>query len=371
MSMTEDEYGYAEDDLFDDDMVSIRPEGSRAKKVLIVLGILLVMFLGLFVFVRGWISGQLDPPGEPFGSVELVIESGSTTGDIAKQLEDADVIPDSFFFQYYTRWKNQGDFQAGEYTFQENMSAEEAVVVLNGGPRSIDVVTVQIPEGLWVEETVAQLAEQLPNVTQEELQEVLDSGQLTPQYRPDGQASWEGYLFPNTYEVRADASALEVLSLMTNEFAQISGGLGYGSIRPSGLSAYEVLIVASLVEAEAKTDADRAKIARVIYNRLNDGEWLDIDATLVYEQGERGKVPDAQQIRTETPYNTRAPAGIRGLPPTPVAAPGKASMEAALNPAEGDWKFYVLADEQGNHFFTADFDEFNAQKARSREAGLL
>ncbi len=371
MSMLDNEYREYGDEYYDEDMVSIRPEGNRVKKVLIVLGILFAMGLVLFVVVRGWISSQLDPAGEPTEDVEVVIASGSTTSDIGTQLEEIEVIPDSFFFQYYTRWKNEGDFQAGEYTFKKNMSAEEAVAVLNEGPRAIEAVTIQIPEGLWVSEILPLLAEQLPNVTEQELQDVLDSGQLVPQYRPEDQQSWEGYLFPNTYEVRADATALEVLGMLNNQFAQVSGGLGYGSIRPNNLTPYEVLIVASLVESEAKTDADRPKIARVIYNRLNNNEWLGIDATLVYEGGVRGQVPTSEQIAESSPYNTRSPNGIRTLPPTPIAAPGKASMEAALNPAEGDWFWYVLADAEGNHFFTADEDEFEAQVIRSREAGLL
>jgi len=370
--MLDNDYREGRDDFFDDEMVSIRPEANRVKKVLIVLGILFAIGFILFIVARSWISAQLDPAGEPTEEVEVAIPLDSTTSDIGNQLEEIDVVPDSFFFQYYTRWKNEGDFQAGEYTFRKNMSAEEAVAVLNGGPRAIDSVTIQIPEGLWVSETLPLLAEQLPNVTEQELQEVLDSGQLVPQYRPEGQASWEGYLFPNTYEVRADVTALEVLGMLNNQFAQVTGGLGYGSIRPNNLTPYEILIVASLVEAEAKTDEDRPKIARVIYNRLNGNEPLGIDATLVFEGGERGKVPTFEQINTRTPYNTRSGEGaIVGLVPTPIAAPGEASLDAALNPAEGDWFWYVLADEQGNHFFTANEDEFESQVIRSREAGLL
>lgn len=363
------ESDYSED--FDEDMVSIRPEGSRVKKVLIALTILVLISLLLFVVVRGWIDSQLDPAGEPAEDVQVLVESGATTGDIASQLEEADIVPNSFFFRYYTQWNNEGDFQAGEYTFKKNMSAEEAVEVLKEGPQAIEVVTIQVKEGKWVSEILTELAEQLPNVTEQELQEVLDSGQLEPRYRPDDQPSWEGYLFPNTYEVERDTTALEVLGILNNEFARVAGDLGYGSERPNNLSPYEVLIVASLIEAEAKTEEDRSKIARVIYNRLDDNVWLDVDATLIYGNKTRGEPPTKAEILTPGPYNTRAPEGIRGLPPTPIAVPSKASLAAAMNPAEGNWLYYVLADEQGNHFFTEDFDEFNSQKAISGEKGLL
>ena len=120
------------------------------------------------------------------------------------------------------------------------------------------------------------------------------------------------------------------------------------------------MIVASLIEEETRVDAERAKVARVIYNRLRDGIPLGIDATSRYEAELAGRDRDDVDFESTSPYNTRR---IAGLPPTPIASPGRASIEAALNPADGPWIYYVLADEEGNHFFTDSASEFERAKA--------
>jgi UPF0755 protein len=133
------------------------------------------------------------------------------------------------------------------------------------------------------------------------------------------------------------------------------------------LTPYEILIVASLIEEETKIDEERPMVARVIYNRLRDGIPLGIDATSRYEAELAGRDRGDIDFESDSPYNTRR---VAGLPPTPIAAPGRASIAAALNPAEGPWIYYVLEDEAGNHFFTDSDSEFLAAKDRCREAGL-
>ena len=147
---------------------------------------------------------------------------------------------------------------------------------------------------------------------------------------------------------------------------ELDVGLGPGArstSRPTRCS-----IVASLIEEETKVDEERPKVARVIYNRLSQGIPLGIDATLAL----RGRAGRARPRATSTSRATRptTPGRIAGLPPTPIASPGRASIEAALNPADGPWIYYVLEDAEGNHFFTDSDSEFLAAKERCREAGL-
>ena len=141
-----------------------------------------------------------------------------------------------------------------------------------------------------------------------------------------------------------------------------------------GRSAYEVIIVASMVEAEAKTDADRPRIARVIYNRLREQMSIDIDATCIYGYGDR-RINLNEQDLTQTPTPGFACRNNPSLPPSPISAPGRASLEAAINPSEEpgaeDWVWYVLKDADGNHLFTESYDDFLEQKARSQEQGLF
>ncbi|MEM8925868.1 MAG: endolytic transglycosylase MltG [Actinomycetota bacterium] len=394
MSLLEndDRYGDYDDGYYDDeylpwededDFVRVRNGGLR-----VIIGVIALIFLiaiGWFVYsgARSWFESQLDPEGVPGEQVTVFISAGSTTSDISETLEAQGVVPNSTFFRYYADYKGEGNFQAGEYTMQLNSSAAEAIEVLNAGPIPPVYERFGVPEGLWVSEMLPRIAADLPNISAADLQAVLDNNQIEPRYRPDGVTSWEGLLFPAFYEIEDDAEAVDVLAQMNNKFAEVTGRLGYGAAETTlNLSAYEVIIVASMVEAEAKQDEDRGKIARVIYNRLREQQSLDIDATCIYGSGQRGyeltrDVLDNYGDYFDPGYACRVNAS---LPPTPIAAPGEASLAAAINPtpnpldAEGNeiaWLYYVLKDAEGYHLFTDDYDEFINQKNLSIEQGLF
>ncbi len=369
----------------EDDFVAVRPSGFRVLRAVLALAFLIGISWFLYNGVRDWFETQLDPAGEQGDAVTVFISSGSTTADISEVLESNEIVPNSTFFRYYAEWKGEGNFQAGEYTMFTNSSAAEAIEILNQGPVPPEFQTFGVPEGLWVDEMIPRLAEQLPNVTEAELRAVLNNNQIEPRYRPDGVTSWEGLLFPAFYEIEDDADAVEVLAKMSNEFARVTGELGYGAAETQlDLSAYEVIIVASMVEAEAKTDGDRSKIARVIYNRLQAGNIaLGIDATCIYGSGERGFPLTADVLNNygeffDPGYDCRTRLE---LPPTPIAAPGRASLEAAINPApieidpetgsEIRILYYVLKDTEGNHLFTDNYDDFINQKNQSIEEGIF
>ena len=154
---------------------------------------------------------------------------------------------------------------------------------------------------------------------------------------------------------------------MLDQFDEVTDDLGYGDANDVGRSPYEMLIVASMVEEEARLPEDQAKIARVIYNRLDQGMALGIDATLLYEIGQKADLTESD-LATDSPYNTRLNTG---LPPTPITNPGRGALDAAIHPADGPWLYYVLADEKGGHFFTDDYDEFLRQKQESEDKGLF
>ncbi len=334
--------------------------------------IVFLVVVGLVWFAysraRSWFDAQLDPAGDPGAPVLLIVPPGATTSDIARQLEDAGVIPNSTFFRYYARVMDEGNFQAGEYTMYENSSVEEAIVVLNGGPKPQETARFTVREGLWVPEILQEIAAQLDWITVADLQAALDSGRVAARYRPEGNGSWEGLLYPETYEVNTDDTAEEVLLKMTDEFSKVTGSLGYGAADSIlGYPAYDVLIVASLIEAEAQIDAERPLVASVIYNRLRDGWILGIDATCVYGTGQRGVELTKEILETPGPYNCRTNVG---LPPTPINAPSAASLEAAIQPAETEFMYYVLTGEDGTQTFATTEEEFLAAKAICQEKGL-
>jgi UPF0755 protein len=211
----------------------------------------------------------------------------------------------------------------------------------------------------------------IPAFSKERLAQVISAGGVRSQLFPD-LTDLEGVLFPDTYEIEQGADETAVVRVMVSQFDRVAAQIGLaGSADNVGVDPYSVLIIASLIEEEAKVDEDRAKVARVIYNRLAQGIPLGVDATLCYLKDEQPCVLRQSDLQQDSPYNTRL---VRGLPPTPIASPGKASLEAALNPADGDWIFYVLdpqVDSKGtHHLFTASASEFEAAKARCRAAGL-
>jgi UPF0755 protein len=193
--------------------------------------------------------------------------------------------------------------------------------------------------------------------------------QATSRYLPAGTTNLEGFLFPETYQFTEEEATDEValVNRLTEQFDAVATELGYDQPNPWGLTPYELVVIASLIEEETKVADEQAMVSRVIHNRLEQGMTLGIDATLLYEVGHTDSLTQSQ-LDTPSPYNTRLNTG---LVPTPIAMPGRGALEAALNPAEGDWLYYVLADAEGRHFFTADYDEFLDQKARSQEQGLF
>ena len=354
----------------EEDFVRVRHGGWRIARALISAVVLGGIAIVLATGVKGWFERQLDPEGEPSAErVTIIVPAGATTSGIAELLEEKEIIPNSTFFKYFAEYKDEGNFQAGEYSFQENSSAELAIEVLNRGPKPPVYERFQIREGLWTSEVLPQLAAQLDNVTLQDLERLLANNEVPARYRPDGETSWEAMFFPDTYEVNADADGLETLLKMTDEMARVTGELGYGAAETQlGYSAYEVLIVASLIEAETRSDEERPLVASVIYNRLREQWILGIDATCIYGAGDRQVELTRSVLDADTPYGCRT---VRGLPPTPINSPGRASLEAAINPAETDFFYYVLTDPSGRHTFVPDDDAaWAAAKAECQDKGL-
>ncbi len=331
--------------------------------------VLAILIGGLLV----WASRQVDPGGEPGEMIaSVVVPSGASTESIAGILAEEGVISSARMFRYYVGWKGAGPWDAGEYVeFRANSSFDEAIVVLDGGPVPPQANVVRVTEGRRLVDALAQIAEQVPSLTVQDLQATLDSGAVTSAYKPPEVASWEGLLFPDTYEFPQDVTAQEVLQAMATKMEEVLDGLGYDKAEAlQGRTAYELITIASLIEKETGAPPEeRGKISRVISNRLDDGETLGIDATVLYGLGRASGELTASDLETETPYNSRL---VAGLPPTPIALPGEASLAAAIEPPEGDWRYYVLtSNDPPAHLFTADYDEFLEAKSDAQARGVF
>ena len=353
----------------DDDYEELRPEMSRGRKLAVIgIGVMIVMVL-FGSLVSFWAYRQLFPTGHPGAEVLIDIPSGSSTNSIADLLEKKGVIDNAFLFKLYVRVKSGGPFQAGSYRFPLHDGADDVLRRLNSGPLPPPTRRFTVPPGLNLRQIPAQIVAAIPTFSIDKLNQALTNGSVRSQFQPETKPI-EGFLFPDTYEVGEGADETAALRLMVTQFDKVATEEGLGDAQTLvGYDPYQVLIVASLVEEEAKVDVDRPKIARVIYNRLSRGMALGVDATLCYLKDERPCVLRQSDLSSDSPYNTRRNAG---LPPTPIASISRKALEAALHPDAGDELYYVLDPNlpPGQHLFTSSASEFEAAKARCRAAGL-
>jgi UPF0755 protein len=357
------------EEQLDEEYEVLRPEMSRRRKVAVVtLGIFIVVVLIAGV-VSFWGYRQLFPTGRSGPEIVFDIPSGSSTSSIADLLEKKNVINNAFLFKLYVKAKGGGPFQAGTYRMPLHDSASEVLRRLKAGPLPPPTLQFTVPPGLNLRQVPAQIVANVPTFSVDKLNEVLAAGQVRSQFQP-ADKSIEGFLFPDTYQIAEGADETAAIQAMVTQFDKVATELGLADSETLvGHTPYEVLIVASLVEEEAKVDADRAKIAQVIYNRLSKGMALGVDATLCYLHEERPCVLHQSDLARDDPYNSRKNVG---LPPTPIASVSRKAIEAALHPDGSNALFYVLDPNlpAGQHFFTASASEFEAAKARCKAAGL-
>lgn len=355
--------------LFDpeaeDEYVDLPPERGRLPKVLLVLVIVGALVGVVVVGARGLYQRQIDPSGPPGEAVSIDIPKGTSITAAADLLADEGVIANAIVFRFWVRDKDV-KVQAGVHQFKQSSSYDDVLAVFAKGPAPVRVTRLTIPEGLTLKRFVERLAEEGP-FPAAALQLALADPALRSQFQPADQPSLEGLVFPSTYELGSKDDAASLLKRMVAQTdivatqAGIEAGVQGTGVPP--LSPYQVLTVASLIQAESGNPEESPKIARVIYNRLAQGAPLGIDATSRFLAEQTGQPID---FEADSPYNTRRQVG---LPPTPISAPGEAAITAALHPAEGPWIYYVLEGE-GRHFFTASESEFIAKKNECEAKGL-
>ena len=312
--------------------------------------------------------GTEDYGGEGRGEVLVKVEASQTATQIAGTLETMDVVKsaDAFVEAAKDDSRSRG-IQPGSYRLRAQMSGQAALaLMLDPGSRAVG--TVVVTEGL----SARQVLQRVADGTEIPLAE-LEAAAADP--RSLGTPSWagdelEGLLFPATYEFEPDQDATAVLSEMVARFGEESRVLDLEARAEAlGRTPYEIVTIASLAEREARKPDEFAKVSRVIYNRLAVDMRLEIDATVLFGLGRTSGALTKADLLKATPYNTRL--NVPGLPPTPIASPGTAALEAALAPVAGDWVFYVLAAPDGTQFFTSNYDEFRRVRDESRAAGLF
>lgn len=336
--------------------MTLTRRGRLVTAFFILIGLGVVAAGGGLLYLRSIGVGGSSSPDK---KIEVTIPKGASAQRIGEVLEDAGVIESAFAFRV-AAWLGEGaeEIQAGVYELDTPLTATDALERLRESAPILNFVNVTFPEGSWLED-FARIVGENTHIDGDKFLTLVEEGKIDSAYRPDGIDTMEGLLFPSTYQVIERDTARSLAERLAGEFEAQMEGLDTSNIEAMGISTYEAIIVASMIEAEASVAGDRDKIARVIYNRIEQDMTLGIDATVLYAIGEHKEELTVSDLEVDSPYNTRK---YPGLPPTPIGAPGAASLEAALNPADGTWLYYVLADCEGNHAFSTSYDEFLQNK---------
>lgn len=334
--------------------------------LLVLAGIVVGIVLGVQKLLEVVNPTAQDYTGQGTGEVSIRVQDGDTLSDIGRTLVEADVVASvGPFVEAAENNAASVGIQPGVYELRQQMSGEAALDLLLD-PASRQVSRVTVPEGFTVEQTLARVAEETGRPIEELEAAAADPAALGLPAYANGQL--EGFLFPATYDVEPDDTSVDILRRMVQQFTEVATRLELEQRAAAlGLTPGEIVIVASMIQSETRLDEERPDVAQVIYNRLDQGIRLGIDATLAYGLDKSGNELTVTDLQTDGPYNTRTRAG---LPPTPISSPGEASLQAALAPSSGDLLYYVLESEDGRHFFTSDYAEFQAARQRCAEAGL-
>lgn len=317
---------------------------------------------GLLGLVVLWFLFSLYQPfaGEGEGTVAVRIPSGAGVGEIADLLAERGVVSSAFFFRARaTITGRAGDFKAGRFALREDMSYASAMDALAESPDA-QTVSVTIPEGRARSEVRDLVKGDLEG---DYLALTRRSPLLDPRdYGARNATDLEGFLFPATYELKRGQGAKELVRQQLEAFEREFAKVDMRFANSKNLSRYDVLVIASMVEREAQLAKERPVIASVIYNRLREGIPLGIDATVRFATGNWDQPLTESQLAVDSPYNTRE---LQDLPPGPIGSPGLSSIQAAANPDDTDFIYYVVKPNTcGVHDFSVTLDEHNSKVAR-------
>ncbi len=297
---------------------------------------LFAVIAALFVL---WFLNSLFQPfhGDGSGKVQVTIPKGSSVAEVGDLLADEDVISNSTLFQVrVTLAGKRSEIYSGHFTLAHDMSYGAAIDTLSVPPVK-RTLTVTIPEG-YTRSQAAQVAEEA-GVPGDYTKATIKSKYLDPaEYGGKGAKDLEGFLFPDTFELKPKAPVEDLVQLQLQDFKRRIKGVDMSYAKSKNLTVFDVVTIASMVEDEAGVDSQRGLVASVIYNRLHEGMPLGIDATIRFATGNYTEPLTESELAIDSPYNSRTNAG---LPPGAISNPGLESLKAAAHPPKTGYLFYV------------------------------
>lgn len=344
----------------------IQPKRSKVPNIIAAV-VLVIVAIALVVFIGTRVSSCMSPQVATISASEqatITVDEGEGASSIGKTLVDAKLISNSKDFTDRVNALGAGSaLKPGTYTFNGGTSVDDIISALKAGPT---LATVTVPEGYRLSEIAA--AVQVATEGKISADAFTAAASNASAYAADysflqdaGTNSLEGFLFPKTYEITADATADSIIRQMLTQFQAETSGLDWSYPQSKGLNIYQAVNLASIVEKESSGDAAiRAKVASVFYNRLTtDGEpsygYLQSDATTAYEVGHD---PTAEEVHSDSPYSTYS---NKGLPPTPICSPSLDCLKAVCSPdLDVIGKYYFFYFEGDNYQFSETYEEHQA-----------
>ncbi len=338
---------------------------SSAKKTIIILiAILVLAVAGFFAFLT-----LQSRPVDSSDSEQIIVEvpQGSSTAQIATLLEDQGLIRSSFVFRLQSKIKgNDGNYQAGWYAFRRDMSQNEIMRDIASGKSA--GLTFTIAQGQSLEKIGTSLEKQ-KICTKEEFIDEVQNGDFDYKFMkqlPKGPTRLEGFLWPDTYTISVKGGAHEAIDVMLAEFDRNITSDYYKAAKRQGMSLYELITEASIIEREASFAEDKPIVASVIRNRLEKDMFLQMDSILAYITGEERVIASWADVNVESDFN---PYQNKGLPPGPICSPGKASIDAAADPADTEYLFFVTSPKlDGSLVFAENEAKFFKDKEAFEKA---
>jgi len=346
-----------------------RPNSSRIRRKRrpssgsAVLGILLVLaVLGAIYLIYSTAVGGNDVQARE-GPVRVEVVKGDTLSDVADKLEAAGIIKSAFVFKLQARYEGYGtEIQTGRYTFELGQDTDVIFHKLAAG-KAVPTISVTVPEGLTLDETARAVAKDsgVPAARFEQAAHETDYDYAFLEH--PGIRTTEGYLYPAKYDFEKGVTAQQIVDRLLGQYLVETQDLDVaGAGDRLGLTEHQLVTVASLIEKEAASPQEKPMVASVIYNRLDRDMPLQIDATIQYALERPKENLSLRDLEVDSPYNTYE---NKGLPPGPICSPSRESLEAALNPEQTTYLYYVLNADGQSHFFTSDYQDFLRAKAKA------
>jgi UPF0755 protein len=318
-------------------------------------------------FIRGFIADRVRNEVDLAKDTRadnraFVIGRGETAGSIGKRLEQEGVIRSALAFDYVLyETERENALQSGSYTVSAALTPRDLAKLFEKAPG--EQIVLRIIDGWRLTEVATAVNKAFPSISKEAFTAaaVVGDRKNTVLAGMDATASLEGYLFPDTYFMRPDMTAPQIVGVLLDTFERKAGAALRAASAERKVSIYDIVKLASIVEREARDRAESATIAGVYTNRLRIGMKLDADPTIQYAIGEWREL-SLDDLRLDSPYNTYQ---VAGLPPTPIANPGAAALEGAARPADVPYFYFVAkSDGTGGHAFAVTLEEHEANRVK-------